>query len=117
MKGLPDRDGSPWVFPGREDGKPINNVRKAMTRVLTVAGIEHLRIHDLRHTFASLAVNAGVSLYEVQSMLGHSTPQMTQRYAHIANKALRSASQRVADVVSAAARTAGGQGGDGASAG
>ena len=100
----PSRGTSPWVFPGRDGEKPLNNPRKAFSRVLAAAGVEHTRIHDLRHSFASLAVNSGATLYEVQGMLGHSSSQMTQRYAHLADSGLRRASQAVADVVSAAVR-------------
>ena len=64
--------------------------------------MEHLRIHDLRHSFASLAVSAGATLYEVQALLGHSSAQMTQRYAHLTDNGLRRASQAVADAVDAA---------------
>lgn len=100
----PSRGRSPWVFPGRDEDKPLNNPRKAFCRILAAAGVEHLRIHDLRHSFASLAVNAGATLYEVQGLLGHSSAQMTQRYAHLADSGLRRASQAVADVVAAAVR-------------
>ena len=100
----PSRGTSPWVFPGRDGEKPLNNPRKAFSLVLAAAGVEHTRIHDLRHSFASLAVNSGATLYEVQGMLGHSSSQMTQRYAHLADSGLRRASQAVADVVSAAVR-------------
>jgi len=106
LAGLPSHGTSPWVFPGRHGDKPLNNPRKTFCRVLEAAGVEHLRIHDLRHSFASLAVNAGATLYEVQGLLGHSTAQMTQRYAHLADTGLRRASQAVADVVSKAVRQA-----------
>lgn len=65
-----------------------------------------LRIHDLRHSFASFAVNAGVTLYEVQELLGHSPVQMTQRYAHLADSGLRRASQAVAAAVGRAEKQA-----------
>jgi integrase len=86
----------------RGGDKPLNNPRKGFCLILAVAGVDHLRIHDLRHSFASFAVNAGVTLYEVQELLGHSTAQMTQRYAHLADSGMRRASQAVADVVAAA---------------
>lgn len=63
------------------------------------AGLEDVRIHDLRHTFASLLVNKGVSLYEVQTLLGHSSIQMTQRYAHLAPDLLHRRAQIVSDIV------------------
>jgi site-specific recombinase XerD len=53
--------------------------------------VEKLRIHDLRHSFASLLVSGGRSLYEVQQILGHSDPKITMRYAHLSSEALREA--------------------------
>ena len=64
------------------------------------AGLADVRIHDLRHTFASLLVNQGVSLYEVQTLLGHSSIQMTQRYAHLAPDLLHRRAQIVGSIVS-----------------
>jgi len=102
----PRRASSPWVFPGRDDSKPLNNIRKTLERTLAAAGLSHIRIHDLRHAHASLAVNAGASLYEVQKLLGHASTSVTQRYAHIAQPGLQRASQSVADAVNAAVRKA-----------
>lgn len=91
---------SEWVFPGRNNTGPLTEIRKTLRSLLTQAGIDdHLRVHDLRHAFASTAARAGVSLYKMQEMLGHSTPQMTQRYAHLQNDELRRSSQMVADAV------------------
>ena len=86
------------MFPGRIQGKALHNPRRAFDRLLKAAGIEHLRIHDLRHSFASLAVNAGATLYEVQDLLGHSSAQMTQRYAHLADEALQRAAAVAGDL-------------------
>jgi integrase len=55
----------------------------AFFKARDAAGLSDVRIHDLRHTFASVLINRGVSLYEVQELLGHSNAQMTQRYAHL----------------------------------
>ncbi len=76
-------EASGLVFPGR-DGGPLNNVRKSWMGALQAAGITHFRWHDLRHTFASRLVMAGVDLNTVRELLGHSTYQMTLRYAHLA---------------------------------
>lgn len=91
---LPNSDeDSEWIFPGREPGRPIHNLYKPFKRALREAGLEEsIRIHDLRHSFASNAVTAGVSLFQVQTLLGHSSAQMTQRYAHLAGSALHDAS-------------------------
>jgi len=91
--------GNPYVFPGRVEGQPINNPIKGFKRILEAAGIENLRIHDLRHSFASLAVNSGATLYDVQHLLGHASPQTTQRYAHLADERLRKVSGAVGEVV------------------
>ena len=74
---------------------------KARTREL---GLSEVRIHDLRHTYASLLINNGVSLYEVQELLGHSSSAMTQRYAHLQPNQLRSRTEIVSQIVDAGMR-------------
>lgn len=80
--------GEGYVFPGK-DGKRLDNVKKSWEGLLRLAKIDEFRWHDLRHTFASKLVMAGVPLYTVREFLGHSDLTMTQRYAHLApdNKA------------------------------
>lgn len=75
--------GDDWVFSGK-DGRRMDNVNKAWHGVLEDAGIEAFRWHDLRHTFASKLVMAGVPLNTVRDLLGHSDIKMTLRYAHLA---------------------------------
>lgn len=80
---------SEWVFPGEDPTKPMYDVRKAWLRVKEMAGLpKDLRIHDLRHTFASTLVGKGRSLHEVGTLLGHSQVSMTMRYAHLAPQRL-----------------------------
>jgi len=87
----------------RGDGtRPYNNIHKSWYRIRNEAGLPHLRLHDLRHSFASLLVNSGRSLYEVQKLLHHSTPIMTQRYAHLSTKTLQEASNAAGDAIQAA---------------
>ena len=71
-----------YVF-SRSDGSAIGSVQKVWQTARRKAGFPDLRIHDLRHTFASLALQGGVSLQIVGKMLGHSTPSVTHRYAHL----------------------------------
>ncbi|HEC64360.1 MAG TPA: site-specific integrase [bacterium] len=78
-KKLPD---SPWVF-CKSNGKRYGNVRKAFEGARKRAGIVDFRFHDLRHTFASHLVMAGVDLRTVQELLGHKSFEMTLRYAHL----------------------------------
>ncbi|MFQ9367288.1 MAG: site-specific integrase, partial [Bilophila wadsworthia] len=63
-------------------------------------GLADVRIHDLRHTFASFLVNAGHSLYEVQKLLGHSDPRTTMRYAHLGQASLMAAAETVSGFLS-----------------
>ena len=79
------------VFINKWTGVAYQSVTAAWFRFRKAAGIDHCRLHDLRHTFASILVNQGVALYEVQLLLGHSTPIMTQRYAHLQNDKLKKA--------------------------
>ena len=75
--------GDGLVFPGK-NGKRFNNIRRSWAGVLDAATISGFRLHDLRHTFASRLVMAGVDLNTVRELLGHSDYSMTLRYAHLA---------------------------------
>lgn len=95
------RTGSPFVFPSRYDlSKCLNNPRKAFDRCLQKAGLPHMRIHSLRHSFCSFAVAAGASLYQVQLLVGHRSVSTTTRYSHLNNQSLKTATQLVSSVVS-----------------
>ena len=86
---------SEYVFPGRYDDKPIANISPMLKRVREKAGLpDSFRpLHGLRHSFASWLASSGqVSIYELQNLLTHSRPQMTQRYAHLHDDALKKAS-------------------------
>lgn len=89
-----------WVFPAR-GGRPghLGDPKKAFARVLRKAGILEFRLHDLRHSYASMVVQSGLSLQVAQSLLGHRHQSTTARYAHLAPAQLQEAAGRVADVI------------------
>ena len=88
--------GSPWLFPGDAPGQPVQEIRRFWARIQKEVGIEDVRIHDLRHTFASLLVSGGASLEMIGKLLGHSLMQTTQRYAHLMDSPLRASVGAVA---------------------
>jgi len=79
---LREKSESPWVF-SKKNGERYGNIRKAFEGAKKRAGITDFRFHDLRHTFASYLVMAGIDLKTVQELLGHKTFNMTLRYAHL----------------------------------
>lgn len=87
-----------YIFPGRL-GTPLRDVRRTWQSVCKETGIGSVRIHDLRHTFASLAASSGQSLLVVGELLGHSTAQTTKRYAGLYDDSLRSAAEGVANSI------------------
>ena len=94
LSGIP-RSGSPYVFPGKDPSKPRANISGFLNDIREKAGLpENFRpLHGLRHSFASWLASSGeVSMYELQKLMTHSSPQMTQRYAHLHDEALRRAS-------------------------
>lgn len=91
------------VFGNPDTKKARNPVTRVWHRIRKQAGIPHMRIHDLRHSFASLLVSGGRSLYEVQQILGHSDPKVTMRYAHLSSKALQAAANTASVLIPKAA--------------
>jgi len=79
------------VFINQQTGEPYTTISKVWDRIRRKANLPHLRIHDLRHSYASFLVNNGRTLYEVQAILGHASSIVTQRYAHLSTKALQDA--------------------------
>ena len=77
-----------WVFINPRTHQPYRCIFDKWNKIRTALGFADLRLHDLRHSFASTLVNNGATLYEVQHLLGHSKSQTTERYAHLANQRL-----------------------------
>lgn len=88
---------SPWLFPKRDGKGPIRSIFYLWCQLRVDLGLNGMRVHDLRHSFASFLVNAGCSLYEVQCCLGHYDPKVTMRYAHLASHSLVQAANKVGE--------------------
>ncbi len=95
IRAIPRQPGNPWLFPGHALGKPLSDLYLFWNKLRRELGLADVRIHDLRHTFASFLVNAGHSLYEAQKMLGHGDPRTTMRYAHLGQASLLAAAETV----------------------
>ena len=94
-----ERQGKPQaealVFPGH-DGERMTRIDTAWGTLMKTAGLKNFRLHDCRHHFASRLVQAGVDLYTVKELLGHSEIAMTEKYSHLAPDNLRLAVEKVA---------------------
>jgi integrase len=100
---------SPFVFPGRKDGAPLVNMRRVWEDVCDKAKLPGIRVHDLRHSYASLLASAGLSLPIIGALLGHTQAATTQRYAHLLDDPLRAATERVGAVIGNGAAKKGGE--------
>ena len=93
---------SGWVFPGRGEGGHLVGLTRPWYRIRKAAKLEDVRLHDLRHSFASVGVGSGMSLPIIGALLGHTQPVTTARYAHLANDPLRKASDAIGTRIAAA---------------
>ena len=94
-------DGNPWVIVGTKPGARLTDLQPFWQRVRARAGLKDVRIHDLRHTFASTAVASGQGLPMIGKLLGHTQVQTTARYAHLAADPIRDAADQVASNIAA----------------
>lgn len=101
LNSLPRWKGCPYVVPNPATKKPFGNLYYPWDKIRKEAGMPDLRMHDLRHTFASNLVNSGQSIYVVSKLLGHSQIKTTARYSHLADETLLSAVDAAAKVVDA----------------
>ncbi len=92
------------IFINIKTGKRYINVHKSWEQIREKAGLPNLRIHDLRHQYASFLVNSWRTLYEVQQILGHSDSKVTQRYAHLSTKTLQEAANSASVIINEAIR-------------
>ena len=92
-------DENPYVFVGKKEKQHITDLQRPWRRIRARAGLSDVRIHDLRHTFASMGISVGGSLPIIGGLLGHRTPQATAVYAHLAADPLRQTTEQVGTVI------------------
>lgn len=101
LRNLPRMTGNPFVIVGKVEGKHLVNLEKPWRRIRTLAALPDVRLHDLRHTHASIAAGLGASLPIIGALLGHTQPQTTARYAHLATDPVRAVSDAVSSRLTA----------------
>ena len=101
LESLPRAAGNPWVIAGRRPGMRLTHIAYHWYRVRERARLDDVRIHDLRHSFASRALALGESLSMIGKLLGHSKIQTTARYAHLARDSVKESAARVAASIGA----------------
>lgn len=89
-----------YVFPGKSGEQPVQDIKKFWASVCEQANIRDVRIHDLRHTYASILASQGMSLQVIGALLGHTQPSTTARYSHFYDDPLREATDRVGVAIS-----------------
>lgn len=108
LQTIPRLEGNPYVICGEKPARHLVNLEKPWRRIRKAANLEDVRLHDLRHTFASVAASGGQSLVIIGKMLGHSQPTTTARYAHLADDPVKAASDAVGSYLAAAIESSNG---------
>ena len=101
LAGIPRPLGNPWVIAGREPGARQTHIADYWYRVRERAGLDDVRLHDLRHSFASRALALGEDLTMIGKLLGHRKIQTTARYAHLARDSVKESAALVAASIAA----------------
>jgi integrase len=102
LRELPRVDGNPYVIVGAKEGEHITDLQKPWRRIRKAAGLADVRIHDLRHSFASGGLAVGEGLPMIGKLLGHTQVQTTARYAHLASDPVKGAADRISARLGAA---------------
>ena len=99
LESLPRDDDNPWVIAGRKPGGHLTDLQHPWRRIRDRAGLDDVRIHDLRHSFASRALALGEGLPMIGKLLGHTQVQTTARYAHLARDTVKASAARIGDSI------------------
>jgi integrase len=102
LASIPRVSGNPHIIAGAKDGAPRADLKKPWRTVTKAAELEGVRIHDLRHSFASIGAGASMGLPIIGKLLGHSQAETTHRYAHLDADPLRRAAETIGATISAA---------------
>ena len=94
--------GNPYVIAGKKEGAHLNDLQHPWRRIRGAAGLDDVRIHDLRHTFASGGLAVGEGLPMIGKLLGHTQIQTTARYAHLASDPMKAAANKISDRLASA---------------
>jgi integrase len=113
---LPRLDGNPHVVAGAKKGAALVNLEKPWRAIRAMAVLDDVRLHDLRHAFASVAASSGMGLPIIGKMLGHTQAATTARYAHLASDPVKAAAAAVAGKIAAAMAGGSGDAGKGGAA-
>jgi integrase len=104
LRDMQSKADGPALFPGRGRDAPQTTLKKFWAAICRDAGIQGVRLHDVRHSYASLLAGAGLSLPTIGALLGHSSPATTQRYAHLLDEPLRVATEKIGAIITAAGK-------------
>ena len=102
LAGIERADDNPFVIEGNKPGSHLVGLTRTWFRIRRRAGLAEVRLHDLRHTYASIGAGMGLSLPIIGKLLGHTQPVTTQRYAHLAADPMREAAERIGATLGAA---------------
>lgn len=96
---IPEVIGNPYLLPGKKEGTHVTDLQACWARIRKTAGLEDVRIHDLRHSFASIGASTGDSMLIIGALLGHRSAKTTERYTHLSDHPLKSAAERISDEI------------------
>ena len=99
LQSLPRDENNPWVIAGKKPGSHLTDLRHPWRRIRARADLDDVRIHDLRHSFASRALALGEGLPMIGKLLGHTQVQTTARYAHLARDTVKASAARIGDSI------------------